>query len=98
MTTKSAFTRVERCEVQLQRLSVEGPVRPEGPCEAAIALGGAAGPEPEQRPSVLLWTFLTSVALFFGLAVAAQLEAVRAGVPEPRIESQTRKRAESSRL
>ena len=37
---------------------------------------------------VLLWTFFTSVALFLGLAFAAQLEAVRAGVPEPRIEPQ----------
>ena len=35
---------------------------------------------------VLLWTFLTSVALFLGLAFAAQLEAVRAGVAEPRLE------------
>jgi YihY family inner membrane protein len=35
---------------------------------------------------VLLWTFLSSVALFLGLAFAAQLEAVRAGVPEPRVE------------
>jgi len=35
---------------------------------------------------VLLWTFLTSVALFLGLAFAAQLEAVRAGVPSPRVE------------
>lgn len=35
---------------------------------------------------VLLWTFLTSVALFFGLAFAAQLEAVRAGADRPRIE------------
>jgi YihY family inner membrane protein len=35
---------------------------------------------------LLLWSFLTSVALFFGVALAAQLEAVRAGVPEPRIE------------
>ncbi len=33
---------------------------------------------------VLLWAFLTSVALFLGLAFAAQLEAVRAGVPSPR--------------
>ena len=33
---------------------------------------------------VLLWTFLSSVALFAGLAFAAQLEAVRAGVPAPR--------------
>jgi YihY family inner membrane protein len=35
---------------------------------------------------VLLWAFLTSVALFGGLAFAAQLEAVRAGVPGPRVE------------
>ena len=35
---------------------------------------------------LLLWTFLTSVALFLGVAFAAQLEAVRAGVPEPRVE------------
>jgi len=33
---------------------------------------------------VLLWSFLTSIALFLGLAFAAQLEAVRAGAPEPR--------------
>ena len=47
---------------------------------------------------VLLWTFLSSVALFLGLAFAAQLEAVRAGVPEPRREPQTGTRAEISRL
>ena len=47
---------------------------------------------------VLLWTFLSSVALFLGLAFAAQLEAVRAGVPEPRREPQAGTRAESSRL
>jgi YihY family inner membrane protein len=35
---------------------------------------------------VLLWTLLTSVALFLGLAFAAQLEAVRAGVGEPRLD------------
>lgn len=35
---------------------------------------------------VLLWAFCTSVALFAGLAFAAQLEAVRAGVPGPRVE------------
>lgn len=35
---------------------------------------------------VLLWTFLSSVALFLGLAFAAQLEAVRAGVPDPRLD------------
>jgi YihY family inner membrane protein len=33
---------------------------------------------------LLLWTFLSSVALFVGLAFAAQLEAVRAGEPGPR--------------
>ncbi|HEX2128977.1 MAG TPA: YihY/virulence factor BrkB family protein [Solirubrobacterales bacterium] len=32
---------------------------------------------------LLLWTLLTALALFGGLAVAAQLEAVRAGVKEP---------------
>jgi len=35
--------------------------------------------------AVLLWAFLTSVALFLGLSFAAQLEAVRAGVPGPRV-------------
>jgi YihY family inner membrane protein len=33
--------------------------------------------------AILLWTFLTSLALYLGLAFAAQLEAVRAGVPGP---------------
>jgi YihY family inner membrane protein len=37
---------------------------------------------------ILLWTFLTSLALFFGLAFAAQLEAVRAGVDRPRVDRQ----------
>ena len=34
--------------------------------------------------AVLIWTFLTSLAIYLGLAFAAQLEAVRAGVPQPR--------------
>jgi YihY family inner membrane protein len=34
---------------------------------------------------VLLWSFLSSLALLLGLAFAAQLEAVRAGVPGPRV-------------
>ena len=33
-----------------------------------------------------LWTLFSSIAIFFGAAVAAQLEAVRAGAPEPREE------------
>jgi YihY family inner membrane protein len=33
--------------------------------------------------AILVWTWLTSLALFLGVALAAQLEAVRAGVPEP---------------
>jgi YihY family inner membrane protein len=33
-----------------------------------------------------LWTLLSAVAIFFGAAVAAQLEAVRAGLPEPRLD------------
>lgn len=32
---------------------------------------------------LLLWAFLTSLAVFFGLASAAQLEAVRAGLTKP---------------
>jgi YihY family inner membrane protein len=36
--------------------------------------------------AVLLWSFLTSLALLGGLAFAAQLEAVRAGVPGPRVD------------
>lgn len=35
---------------------------------------------------VLLWSFASAVALFLGLAFAAQLEAVRAGVRAPRVE------------
>ena len=35
---------------------------------------------------VLLWSFLSSVARFDGLSFAAQLEAVRAGSLEPRLE------------
>ena len=33
--------------------------------------------------ALLLWAFLSSVAIFFGAAAAAQLEAVRAGNREP---------------
>ena len=33
-----------------------------------------------------LWTLLSAIAIFFGAAVAAQLEAVRAGAPRPRVE------------
>ncbi|MEV6582743.1 YihY/virulence factor BrkB family protein [Streptomyces sp. NPDC051582] len=33
--------------------------------------------------SLLLWSYLTSLALFLGLSFAAQLEAVRAGVTDP---------------
>lgn len=32
---------------------------------------------------IMLWSFLTSLALHLGLAFAAQLEAVRAGAPNP---------------
>jgi YihY family inner membrane protein len=34
--------------------------------------------------ALLLWTLLTSIALLYGVALAAQLEAVRAGSPAPR--------------
>ena len=34
--------------------------------------------------AMLLWTLLSSIAFLYGVAMAAQLEAVRAGVPSPR--------------
>lgn len=37
---------------------------------------------------LLIWAFLSSVALLYGLSVAAQLEAVRAGAPDPRVARQ----------
>jgi hypothetical protein len=33
--------------------------------------------------ALLLWANLTGVALFYGLAFAAQLEGLRVGAPEP---------------
>jgi YihY family inner membrane protein len=33
--------------------------------------------------AILIWTFLTSLAIYLGLAFSAQLEAVRAGTPVP---------------
>jgi len=66
--------------------------------DATDAFGATYGPI-AGTIGVLLWTFLTALALFLGLAFAAQLEAVRAGVPEPRLELQEEgTRAESSRL
>jgi uncharacterized BrkB/YihY/UPF0761 family membrane protein len=41
---------------------------------------------------MLFWTFLTSLAIFLGLAFAAQLEAVRAGVPGPVTDGQVNPR------
>ena len=34
--------------------------------------------------ALMLWTLVSSIALLYGVAIAAQLEAVRAGVPPPR--------------
>jgi len=53
--------------------------------EATDSFGATYGPL-AGTIGLLLWAFLTSVALFLGLAFAAQLEAVRAGVPAPRRE------------
>ena len=52
--------------------------------EAADSFGATYGPV-AGTIGVLLWTFLSSLALFGGLAFAAQLEAVRAGAPQPRV-------------
>ena len=53
--------------------------------EATGSFGATYGPI-AGTIGVLLWTFLSAVALFLGLAFAAQLEAVRAGVSLPRVE------------
>ncbi len=53
--------------------------------EATGSFGATYGPI-AGTIGVLLWTFLSAVALFLGLAFAAQLEAVRAGVERPRVE------------
>jgi uncharacterized BrkB/YihY/UPF0761 family membrane protein len=39
--------------------------------------------------AILIWTFLTSLAIYLGLAFAAQLEAIRAGMPGPTSGEQT---------
>ena len=53
--------------------------------EATGTFGATYGPI-AGTIGVLLWTFGSAVALFLGLAFAAQLEAVRAGDPDPRVE------------
>jgi len=42
---------------------------------------------------LMLWAFVSALALFFGLAVAAQLEAERAGVPDPSVDTPGANRA-----
>ena len=53
--------------------------------DATESFGSTYGPV-AGTIGLLLWAFLTSLALFGGLAFAAQLEAVRAGAPDPRRE------------
>jgi len=53
--------------------------------EATDSFGATYGPI-AGTIGVLLWTFLSAIALFAGLALAAQLEAVRAGVASPRVD------------
>jgi YihY family inner membrane protein len=53
--------------------------------EATGSFGATYGPI-AGTIGLLLWTFLSSVALFLGLAFAAQLEAVRGGVQRPKVE------------
>ena len=53
--------------------------------EATDSFGATYGPI-AGTIGVLLWAFLSSVALFAGVALAAQLEAVRAGVASPRVD------------
>ena len=54
--------------------------------EAIRAAGGSAEAVADQRTGIValvLWAYLTSMALFLGIAFSAQLEAVRAGVMDP---------------
>lgn len=53
--------------------------------DATSSFGATYGPI-AGTIGVLLWAFLTAIALFLGLAFAAQLEAVRAGVPAPQVD------------
>jgi YihY family inner membrane protein len=53
--------------------------------DVADSFGATYGPV-AGTIGVLLWAFLTSIALFIGLAFSAQLEAVRAGVTRPRVD------------
>ncbi len=57
--------------------------------EATNSFGATYGPI-AGTIGILLWTFLSSVALFLGLAFAAQLEAIRAGVAITRREDDER--------
>lgn len=43
--------------------------------------------------ALLLWSLLSSISLFFGIAVCAQMEALRAGHPEPVLEDPGRPHA-----
>jgi YihY family inner membrane protein len=56
---------------------------------AALSLSSSFGETYGSLAGVValqLWTLLSAIAIFFGASVAAQLEAVRAGAPKPRIE------------
>ncbi len=46
---------------------------------------------------ILLWTLLTALAVYLGIAFAAQLEAVRAGVPGPVTGEQRNTRGDGTR-
>ena len=45
--------------------------------------------------ALLVWSLLSSIALFYGLAVCAQLEALRAGQPEPAYDDPGRPHSET---
>jgi YihY family inner membrane protein len=60
--------------------------------ENATALGGSFGPILGVI-ALLVWAYLTAVAVLFGLAFAAELEAERAGLPSPDREVSTESEA-----
>jgi YihY family inner membrane protein len=70
-------------------ISVAGWVIVTGALGAALSLSSSFGDTYGPLAGIValqIWTLLSAIAIFFGAAVAAQLEAVRAGEPKPRVE------------
>ena len=56
------------------------------PLALAVGLAAFGFLDLARQHALLLWSLLASIALLYGAAIAAQLESVRAGEPEPQDE------------